>query len=110
MENKGNLDSWDAFTGSFLKADMVDENVGLKCLQVTLSEDEDEKARPRLVIEKNGTELLFDLNKTNAEKCKQLGIKSPMELINKIIFFKKVLVTSPKTKQEVEGLRINRIG
>ena len=71
--------------------------------------DTEDRNCPRITIERNGKEFEFDLNKTNAKNLKELGIKTPKEVIGKKIYFKKALVRNPKTNQEVEGLRICRI-
>lgn len=105
-------DNWDHFTGSnFLKVTHVkDVNDAFVVLNVEVYEDEDKNAKPRLTMGRGEEEFLFDLNVTNSNFCKNEGkIKTPRELIGKKIFFKKVNVISPKTKKEVESLRIIRI-
>lgn len=104
-------DSWEGFLGAnFLKtADVQDEKDCFVCVGVEIFEDEDNEAKPRLTLEKNKERHLFDLNVTNANFCKNSNINNPRALIGKKIFFKKVLVNSPKTKKEVESLRICRI-
>jgi hypothetical protein len=110
MTNK-TTDSWDDFCGSnFLKVThVINEQDAFLVLSADIFEDDDNPAKPRLSLGKNKEEFLFDLNVTNANFCKNAGIKSPKELIGKKMFFKKVLVNSPKTKKEVESLRICKI-
>lgn len=104
-----NLDSWSKYTGSnFLKSehikDIADAVVVIGVEEIT---DED-SIRPRIIVEKDQIEYLFDLNITNA-KILQGFVKSPRELIGKKLYFKKVNVISPKTNKEVESLRILKI-
>ncbi len=100
------LDSWDGFLGSnFLKAEDVADNQIFICKGVGLSDD----ARPRLELESENTTYNFDLNVTNSNAFNDAGIKSPKDAIGKKIVFRKVMVTSPKTKKEVETLRIKSV-
>ena len=107
------LDNWNNFCGSnFLKADQVSsEKEAFPCISIEEFIDDEGASKPRLTLkkaeEKEG--YLFDLNVTNANFCKNAGIKTPKELINRKLYFKKVNVISPKTKKEVESLRICRI-
>ena len=113
---KNQLDSWDNFTsGNFLKAaDVASENDAYVCTDVEISEVTDNKTKEkrqalRLTLQRNEKESELDLNKTNAKKLKDLGIKSPREVIGKKLYFKKALVRNPQTNVEVEGLRIWKI-
>lgn len=108
IDNKA-LDNWNLFTGSFLKAtDVSSENDAFVCVGVDLEENED---KPRLILslERNQIAYKFDVNRTNASKFKELGILSPRNLIGKKIYFKKVLVRNPQTNKEVDGLRIYKL-
>lgn len=105
------IDSWNDLLGSnFLKTNHVkDENDGFVCEDVEIFEDEENPQKPRLELTKGKESYIFDLNVTNSNFCKNAGINSPKGLIGKKLFFKKVLVNSPKTKKEVESLRICKI-
>ena len=105
-----NLTSWDGFCGAnFLKVEHVtDEKDAFAVINVDLFTD-DETSKPRLIVQKKGESYLFDLNVTNSNFCKNNGITAPKLLIGKKVFFKKVLVNNPKTKKEVESLRIFKI-
>ena len=112
MNNKDNmLDDWGSFTsGTFLKAlNVKSEQDPFVCTNVAINETKEGQTRLRLTLENNGLDYDFDLNMTNSNKLKELGVKRPKECIGKIIYFKKVLVTDPKTRKEVEGLRIYKI-
>jgi hypothetical protein len=103
-------DSWDNYvSGNFLKAvNVQSENDAFVCIAIQEYE-QDGSIRPRLTLERNGNEWDFDLNKTNAQKCVELGIVKPTDLIGKKLFFKKALVRNPKTNKEVDSLRLHRI-
>jgi ABC-type tungstate transport system permease subunit len=104
-----NTNSWDDFCGSnFLKVtNVANEKDAFVIVGVEVFKDEKENsAKPRLTLEKAGESFLFDLNVTNSNFCKNKGINSPKALVGKKMFFKKVLVNSPKTKKEVESLRV----
>lgn len=101
-----NLDSWNGYTGkSWLRAE--DVAIDQAFVVVGVEEDEEDK-RPVLHLQSNGLTALFNVNVTNANKLKE-SASSPRGLIGKKIYFKKVLTTSPKTKKEVETLRIEKV-
>lgn len=104
-------DSWDEYiSGNFIKAaNIASENDAYVGISTEEVENADGVKRVRLTLERNEIEWDFDLNKTNAKKCKELGIKTPKELIGKKFYFRKALVRNPKTNQEVESLRIWKI-
>ena len=103
-----NLDNWDGFLGAnFLMAEHVrDENHEFVCVKVDL---DNENNRPLLFLESEDLKKMFSLNVTNSKFCKKENIKSPKDLIDKKLTFRKVVVTSPKTKEEVDSLRIKTI-
>lgn len=105
------LDSWDDFCGSnFLSVKNVSsESDAFVVIAVEEFVKEGESPKVRITLEKGEENFTFDLNVTNANFCKNAEIKSPKQLIGKKFFFKKVLVMSPKTKKEVESLRISKI-
>ena len=49
------------------------------------------------------------LNKTNVKRLNELSNLNPESLIGQMLELKKVLVTNPKTKQEVESWRIGNV-
>lgn len=109
MEND-NLDSWDDFvSGNFLKA--VDVNSQADAYVCTEVEQVDRDGSPqiRLHLEREEKESVFDLNKTNAKKLKELGVTSPKSIVGKKIYFKTALVRNPKNNAEVESLRIYKV-
>ena|SRR3990167_7588648 len=104
------IESWDNYiSGNFLKAINVNsETQQFVCTDVGTFEREDMEGL-RLTLDSNGMEFDFDLNQTNAKKLKELGCKTPKEVLGKTLFFKKALVRNPKTNMEVEGLRVFKI-
>lgn len=104
------LDNWDGFLGSnFLGAENV-ENEDQEFVVVGAEMDR-ENQRPILNLEtKEGKEkYLFSLNVTNSKFIQEAGINSPKDSIGKKLTFRKVMVQSPKKKQEVESLRIKTV-
>ncbi len=109
MEKNKALESWDAFSGNYLKADEVkSEEDAYVCVDVQVS-GEGVDVQPVLTLERNELEKLFTLNKTNIKYLKSQKIVSPRDLIGDKIYFKKVRVNNPKTGDEVDGLRICKI-
>ncbi len=110
MENNNkSLDSWDAFSGNYLKADEVkSEKDAYVCVAVEVS-GEGVDLQPVLTLERNELKKLFTVNKTNIKFLKSEEIDSPRDLIGHKIYFKKVRVNNPKTGDEVDGLRICKI-
>ena len=107
------LDSWDSFAGNYLKAENVkSESEAFVICDVKVVEREDngtKKTILSLTLENGGCQYVFDLNKTNASKLKELGVQNPRNLFGKIVYFRKALVRDPKKNKEVEGLRIFQI-
>ena len=107
----GNLTSWDKFSGNaFIKSsDIANENdpvVVIGCNEITNKEG---KQKIQWTLEKAGKQFKKDLISADIKACKQFNISSPLDTIGKKVYFRKVLVTSPKTKTEVESLRISKI-
>jgi len=111
MEKQTNTESWDNFCGSnFLKAEHVKSAEDpYIVVSVGIFTDDNGNSKPRLTLERDNTKSDFDLNVTNSNFCKEHGVDSPKDLIGKKLYFKKIYVTSPKTKKEVESLRITKI-
>ena len=107
MEDK-TLNSWNDFTGStFLKADDVkDLEKPFVCVGVQI---EEENYRPRLTLEHAENRYQLDLNITNCNNLKELGIETPNHVVGKKIWFNKVMARNPVLKKEVESLRIKKV-
>lgn len=111
MENEKNgLNSWDLYINNkFLKAEDVNDEEEQEYVVIDVeSKFIEDRAIVRLTLESNEIKYYFDLNVTNSSKCREHGLL-PKDLVSCVITFKKVLVTNPQTKTEVDGLRIKDI-
>lgn len=111
MVSRNNLDSWDKFSGSYLKADMVKSDSDF-FVCTNLNETEDDKTgnpKLQLILERENIELMFDLNKSNIQILKDLKVLAPKDLIGKKIFFNKVMARNPQLNKEVPSLRISKV-
>lgn len=115
MEEQNRLDSWDSFTlGQYLKAeDLRDNKEPYVCVRVELEEvkrkDGDIQQILVLTLQKNGVDVKFSVNKTNAKFLSQ-AIGKPRDLIGRTVFFEKIKVRDPSTDKIVDSLLINQIG
>ena len=106
-----NLESWDGFTsGTFLKStEVASEQEAFICVGADIVKDKiSDKPKIQLTLESKGKQYKYDLNAVNTRAVKA-SAPNPKAVIGKKIYFKKVLVNSPKTKQEVESLRIIKV-
>ena len=111
-EQKPSLESWDGLLTNFLKADCFEtqEEIFAVVDAKLITRDNGANYISLGVTKREGTEkYIFDLNVTNQVFLKNNGIVAPKDIIGKQITLKKVLVTNPQTKKEVEGLRICKI-
>lgn len=108
---KNETSSWDEWLGTpFLTSKNVDnENQAFLVTNIESVKYKDDDDRLRLSLSSKGTLYLFDLNKTNSAFLKNAGIPNPSALVQKQIFFRKVMVQNPKEKKEVESLRIREV-
>ncbi len=108
QEKEVSINSWDGFTGTnFLKAEHLESNEDtFVCKKVSIDE---KNQRPRLTLEKDGDTYEFDLNVTNSNTIRDLGVKAPKDLMGKMITFVKVYRYSPKEKKDVESLGIKTV-
>lgn len=110
MSANVNNESWDGLLGKYLKADDLKDSIGkMVCTGVNVEENEDGEPEMQLEVEVNANNKLWSLNMTNRAKLKELGLQRPKDAIGKVIGYKKVTVTNPNTKKEVESLRITSI-
>ena len=108
-ETKGeSLNSWDGFLGSnFLNVEDVKSDTDtFVCVKVEL---DTENNRPMLVLQKDELSYKISLNVTNAKFVHEAGDKSPKDLIEKKICFRKTMAYSPIAKKDVPTLRIAKI-
>jgi hypothetical protein len=110
MSNKANDTSWDGLVTEYLKPSDFSEPSGFViCSDVEVNEKDNKPYMKLSVTLNNGSEKIWDLNKTNRSKLQELGLKAPKEAIGKKIWYKVVLATNPTTKKEVDALRIAKI-
>lgn len=108
-ENNKVLDSFDAFTGDYLKAeDVKSKEDPYVCVSVD-SEMLNDKIKLKITVERNEVAKDFVFNKTNINIIRDLGIEKPKDMIGKIFYFDKLKVTNPQTKQPTSSLVIDRI-
>lgn len=110
-ERKDARDSWDKYTcGDFLKAENIKSpDDPYVCVDVYEVEEEEGDERLRIELERNKIKYLLDLNKTNAKKLEELGLKSPKEIVGKMIYFITPLGWNPSDKKEQPVVRISKI-
>lgn len=109
-ETQPDLDKWDDFAGEWLKAEMIKIfPVSLVCIDVEAYFDENDKAHLILTFNFNGKKKRFEVNKTNQDVLKDLGISSPKTLDHKKVTFEKYKTRNPKTNQMVDALLINKV-
>ena len=101
-------DSWNEYTGkSWLKVDDVeDENQAFVCVEV--EEKDDNGPKIVLHVERGDKKFQFQLNVTNANKCKEF-VSSPAALVGKKVYFDKSKDKNPKTNEIVDVLRIYNV-
>jgi len=107
-EKKLGVNDWDGFLGSniFVKAEDVADGQVFVCVDIEVSDDN----RPRLAMQSGEDDnKIFDLNVTNSHAVVDAGIKTPQDCVGKKFTFRKVMVMSPKSKKEVETLRIKSV-
>jgi len=107
-ENKP-VGSWDNYLDNWLSCDEVSSVT--EFFEVINSEEVEfkDKKRIRLTLKGDKGKFSFDLNFTNTKFLKDEGVKHPADLMGLKLSFRKVTVTNPSTKQEVEALRIGKV-
>lgn len=104
-------ESWEGLLmNPFLNAEHFKEKEAPFCVLESRIAPEDENNKPRvsLTLERKNEKFRFDLNVTNAKFVRDADI-TPNGLVGKILTITKVNVTNPKTGKIVEGLRICKI-
>ena len=93
-EKKDVRDSWDKYTcGSFLKADdITSPDDPYVCIDIYEVEEDSGDERLRIEIER-----------------KELGLKTPKEVVGKMIYFVTPLGWNPSDKKEQPVVRISKI-
>lgn len=103
-------DSWDDFAGDYLKPDLIKEfPVKLPVINISSSFSEDKRPMLEIETEYNGKSWKLNLNKTNQNFLRANGIKSPKEIIGKVLVFDKMKVRNPSTNSMVDSFVIDKI-
>lgn len=103
-------DNWDAFGGTFLKAqDVKGTDEAYIVVNVSTIQNASGKDKVRLSLERNGLKKDLDLNLSNIGRIKALGVNSPKELMGKKLYFEKVMARSPQTGLDVSSLRVFKL-
>ena len=107
-EKKNEMDSWDGFLGSaFLSVDDVKSEQDIFiCIGIEM---DTENSRPMLILEKDNVKHKYSLNVTNSNFLKDAGMKSPKDIVEKKVFFRKSMAFSPSAKKDVPTLRISKV-
>ena len=109
VEENNNLDSWDAFTGNYLRAeDVKSKDDVYVCVNAT-EELFDEKKKVKLTLERNEIPKDFTLNATNIKAIRDLGFESPKSVIGCKICFDTVKQRNPNTNTMVDSLLIRSV-
>lgn len=108
-EQKPSLDAWDDFSGEYLKTDIVKAfPVVLVPISIEAEYDKEDKARMAIVVEYNKKKWKLELNKTNQNFIRSLGI-APKAIVGKKLTFEKVQNRNPTTKQPVDSFLLTAI-
>lgn len=95
-EEEPNLDSWEDFAGDYLKTDLIKEfPVKLPVINISSSFSEDKKPMLEIETEYNEKPWKLNINKTNQNWLRNHGIRSPKQVIGKILVFDKIKVRNP---------------
>ena len=110
METQVNLESWSEFNDSeYLEPRRVrDEKHGFAIVNVDIN-NELKKLILHLESDEGKLKRKFQLNKTNGRFLERQGIMSPKKLIGCVIYFEKIKVANPTTKEIVDALRICKV-
>lgn len=109
-EQQPDLDNWNEFLGSWLKAEHISTFPATVFVnQVKAEYADDDEAQLILEISYSGKKYKFQPNKTNIGILREKGIKSPKELSGKSLIFKEVMNFNPSLKKKVPSLEIQDV-
>jgi len=111
MNKNEELGGWADFNDSdFLSPERVRDNKHAFAVVDVEKETHENHTKLILILEtdKGTLKRKFSLNKTNGRFLEAAGIKSPKDAIGKVIYFEKIKVTNPTTKQIVDSLLIHK--
>lgn len=108
MDEKPSIENWDDFAGDWLKADFIKTFPAQVVVIGVETAFDDNKARLMAIVEYNGREFKFDLNKTNQAEVRKV-CNSPKALVGKKLILEKVKQRNPSTNSLVDSLLISKI-
>lgn len=111
VNEQPNLDSWEDFSGKFIKIEFITKWPALFIPISVRTEIDEENESFRLIYtgEIQGRKKDWQPNKTNQQIMQQNGISSPKNLIGKKVWFKQVMNFNPQLKKKVPALEIEKI-
>ena len=109
-ETQPDLDSWEDFSGKYLKVEHIKTWPAL-FIPISVKSNYDADDKPHLIYtgEYAGKKKDFEPNQTNKDIIKKAGILSPKAAIGKKFYFKQVMNFNPTLKKKVPSLEIERI-
>ena len=108
QETLPDLDSWDDFSGEYLKTDIIKEYpVTLVPVDIE-SEMRDERPKMVITVNYNKKDWKMELNKTNQNFIRSRGIK-PKEIIGKKLTFETHKVRNPASNSMVDSFLITNV-
>ena len=102
------LDSWDDFTGEFIKCDIIKK---WPFTLVPVNVDavyEEHKGRIFITFSYNERDWKMELNKTNQAVIRAADI-SPKDIVGKKLTFEKTKARNPKTNQQVDSFLLVKV-
>lgn len=104
MTEKPSLENWDAFSGEWIKADLVSEG-DIFVVTGVFADIDNAKVRLIAEIEYHKRAWKFDINRTNQAFIRSKKL-TPKQLIGKKLKIGKVKARNPSTGLQVDSLLI----
>lgn len=109
-EKEPNLDSFEDFSGKFIKAEFIKVWPALFVPTAVRSYyDTEEKPHVQYTGEIEGKMKNWEPNKINMQIIRDAGIPSPVALIGRKVYFKQVMNMNPMSHKRVPSLEIEKI-
>lgn len=103
-----NLDSWDDFSGVYLKADEV-KDYPLKIVPTNIeAEFQDGKPKVSIEFQYKNRQRKMGMNSTNLDIVKKSGLM-PRQIIGKTLVFEKTKVRNPTSNTIVDSFILDKI-
>ena len=104
------LDSWDEFTGNWLKAEHI-KSFPAETFVTYVNSSTNDKEEGILILDLQyaGKKWKKQLNKTDVKAIKEAGIQNPKAIAEKILIWDKVRVYNPQLKKHQDSIAISGI-